>query len=110
MGFSSVNEKDWKMFRNLLPKWQERYMESLVNEYMGILGSDDNASDKFWKLEEQMKEDRKEAGVVCEIGRSKMHSNIYELLDEGAITMDDLDGFSEELKEMARSHVQWMSS
>ena len=32
-----VNEKDWKLFRKLLPDWQESYMEKLVEEYKAIL-------------------------------------------------------------------------
>jgi len=27
----SVKESDWKLFRKLLPKWQERFMESLLH-------------------------------------------------------------------------------
>ena len=29
-----VIEKDWKLFRKLLPDWQEAYMERLAKEYI----------------------------------------------------------------------------
>ena len=26
-----VAERDWRLFKELLPKWQERYMEKLID-------------------------------------------------------------------------------
>ena len=46
-----VIEKDWKLFRKLLPGWQEAYMERLTMEYIELLSSDRQASDKFWELD-----------------------------------------------------------
>ena len=44
-----------------------------------------------------MKEDKRHPGVIVEgCRRSTMHATIFELLDDGTITMDDLDGFSDE--------------
>ena len=34
-----ITEKDWKLFRKMLPTWQERYMENLINDYEAILAS-----------------------------------------------------------------------
>ena len=42
-----ITEKDWKLFRKMLPAWQTRYMEKLFKEYESILASDADASDKF---------------------------------------------------------------
>lgn len=50
-----VNEKDWKLFRSRLPGWQETYMERIVEEYMELLGSEGQASEKFWALDERIK-------------------------------------------------------
>lgn len=50
-----ITEKDWKLFRKMLPTWQERYMENLINDYEAILASDADASDKFWKLEKSIR-------------------------------------------------------
>lgn len=32
-----VNESDWKLFRSLLPEWQERHMEGLIRDYAVLL-------------------------------------------------------------------------
>ena len=54
-----ISKKDWKLYREKLPGWQERYMEGLVKEYIDILSSDEKeASDKFWELEERIKKDK----------------------------------------------------
>lgn len=66
---------------------------------MAILSGDENASEKFWKLEKRIKEDKKDCGVQCEMSRSNQFYIMLELLNEGAISMDDLDEFSDDLKE-----------
>ena len=102
MAINGVNEKDWKLFRKLLPEWQEAYMEKLCKEYAGILASGSNASDKFWELEKRINKDKKDVGVSARMSRSMMYENITSLLLEGAITVDDLEGFSEEAVEIVK--------
>ena len=70
-----------------------------MREYMDLLSEDGSASDKFWALEKRIKKDKQKTGVVVDMRRSMMIQNILQLLGEGAITLDDLDGFSEELRE-----------
>ena len=84
------SEKDWKLFRSKIAGWQEAYMDRLNKEYMEILSGEGAASEKFWKLEERIKEDKKDCGVQCEMSRSNQLYIMLELLNEGAITMDDL--------------------
>ena len=74
-------------------------MDKLNKEYMAILSGEGNASAKFWKLEKRIKEDKKDCGVQCEMSRSNQFYIMLELLNEGAITIDDLEDFSEDLKE-----------
>ncbi len=93
------SEKDWKLFRNKIADWQEAYMEKLNREYIELLSGDGNASDKFWELEQRIREDRKASGVQCEMSRSTMHFAMMNLLREGAITLEDLSDFSEDLQE-----------
>ena len=93
------SEKDWKLFRNKIADWQEAYMEKLNREYIELLSSEGNASDKFWALEQRIREDKKDSGVQCEMSRSTMHFVIMNLLREGAITLADLADFSEDLQE-----------
>ena len=34
-----ISKKDWKLFRERIPEWQEHYMEKLVKEYIELLSS-----------------------------------------------------------------------
>lgn len=93
------SERDWKLFCSKIAGWQEAYMDKLNKEYMAILSGKGNASEKFWKLEKRIKEDKKDCGVQCEMSRSNQFYIMLELLNEGAITINDLEDFSEDLKE-----------
>ena len=46
-----------------------------------------------------MREDESGVGVVAHMSRSYMERNIMNLLSDGVITLDDLNGFSEDLRE-----------
>ena len=95
-----VNEKDWKLFRSRLPDWQEGYMKKLLQEYAEILNGDGLASEKFWALEDRIRQDRQNPGVlITKMSRSKMRINLLRLLDSKVITASDLEGFSDELRE-----------
>lgn len=94
-----VSKSDWKLFRACIGDWQEAYMERLVKEYIDLLDGAENASDKFWKLEERIKKDKKHPGVLLELSKGNMIFDIVTLINSGVITVDDLDGFSDELKE-----------
>lgn len=99
----NISEKDWKLFRNDLPNWQERYMEKLVEEYMEILSDDRNASDKYWALEARLKADKRNPGVlITDISRSNFYDHLVSLVRYKVITMDDLEDYSEETKEVVR--------
>lgn len=94
-----VNERDWKLFRSKLPGWQENYMDRLNREYMEILSGEGKASDKFWKLEERIRKEKRHAGVMVEdMSRSNMLGIIMELVREGAIGVEELGEFSEEVR------------
>lgn len=102
-----VNERDWKLFRSKLPGWQENYMDKLNHEYMEILNGDGNPSDRFWALEERIRKDKRDTGVVVrEASRSNMLDNIMALIREGAIGVEDLAEFSEELRETVKMFVE----
>ena len=95
-----VIEKDWKLFRKLLPGWQEAYMERLAKEYIELLSSDRQASDKFWELDQRIKQDKRRTGVLVRgASRSNMFQLIINLINEEAISEDDLKEFSESLRE-----------
>lgn len=94
-----VSKSDWKLFRTHIAKWQENYMERLMQEYVELLSGEENASEKFWKLEERIKRDKKHPGVLIELRKSNMIYDIVSLINLDVITTSDLDEFSEELKE-----------
>lgn len=94
-----VNEADWKLFRKMFPDWQEAHMNKLNQEYAAILAGSGTAADKFWELEKRINSDKEHVGVVARMSRSNMYYNILGLLSDGTITMDDLEGFSEDLRE-----------
>ena len=90
---------DWKLFRDKVPGWQEAYMARLNKEYIELLQGDGNAADKFWALEKRMKEDRKSPGVAMQMCKSDMPFELLRLLQDGAICEEDLEGFSEDVRE-----------
>lgn len=100
---SSGNKSDWKLFREKIADWQNNYMLYLLEKYSQIINSNEETVDKFWELEKQINEDKKKCGVVCEFRPSLMLENILRLFHEGAITLDDLKDFSEELQNSIRS-------
>ena len=59
-------EKDWKLYREKLPKWQEAYMERLIKEYVELLAEDKAASEKFWELDKRIRADRQSLGVLVQ--------------------------------------------
>lgn len=95
----NVNEKDWQLFRRLLPVWQEAYMEKLVEGYKALLNSKNRASEKFWALEERIIQDKKSPGVLIDNARrSNIEMHLRKLLCSGVICHEDLTDFSPELK------------
>lgn len=61
--------------------------------------SDLPASVKFWEMEKRITRDRKKPGVCIELRKSDMFGNIANLIHDQVISMDELDEFSDELKE-----------
>ena len=49
--------KDWKLFMEKIGQWQESYMDKLTKEYAEMLMGSGGASEKFWALDERIKED-----------------------------------------------------
>lgn len=103
---NNFSEKDWKLFRKKIGGWQEAYMEKLNKEYVEILTREEgNASDKFWELEKRIRNDKKDCGVRCEMRRSNQFFIMLSLLNEGAITFEDLEDFSEDLQDTLKHFV-----
>lgn len=97
-----ITERDWKIFRKKIANWQETYMERVVTEYITLLQSDKKASGKFWELEKRIKEDKKSPGVIIDMRRSTAINNIINLVLDDVISLDDLEEFSDDLKETVK--------
>lgn len=95
-------EKDWIIFRSKIANWQEAYMDKLNKGYIDLLNKDDNPSEKFWELVERIGKDKRKVGVQLEMKRSKLIYNIISLINDGAIGFEDLEEFSDDLKEKTR--------
>lgn len=72
-------------------------MERLTKEYIDLLNSPGNASDHFWELEKRIKQDKKNPGVLIEMRRSTAIWDIAIYVGNKVITLDELEGFSEDL-------------
>ena len=101
-----ISERDWKIFRKKISDWQEQYMERLEMEYIALLQNKKSAAAKFWELEKRIKEDKKSPGVIIDMRRSTAINNIVNLVSDGAISLDDLEEFSDDLKEAVKYIVE----
>jgi len=99
-------KKDWKLYREKIPRWQENYMERLVKQYAEFLLSDLPASTKFWELEKRIKIDKRTPGVWVRLEKSTMIGNIVTMIHDGVIDFDALEEFSEGLKETVKFLVE----
>lgn len=94
-----VTKKDWKLFREKIGDWQESYIKKLLDEYIKMISDGGLASDKFLELDKRIKADRRKPGVIIEMRKSEMLYDIVALINDKVITQDDLEEFSDELKE-----------
>ena len=76
-------------------------MEKLIKDYIEFLKGDGLASGKFWELEKKIKADKKNPGVLLQdVRRSNFHMHLASLVGYEVISMKDLEGFSDETKEI----------
>lgn len=98
----NIKGSDWKLYKKLVPIWQERYMEKLNNEYLEILSKEKKASTIFWELEKRINKDKKSLGVIISMSRSTMHQNVYIMLRDNIINFEDIREFSDDFKEIIK--------
>ena len=96
------SKSDWRLYRKKVSGWQENYMERLIKDYITYLSSDERASTKFWEMEKRIKADKKTPGVCIELNKRNMIFDLVRFLQDGVIIFDDLDEFSDELRENVR--------
>lgn len=93
------SKKDWKLYREKISGWQERYMEKLIKDYIDYLNGDEPASTKFWEMEKRIRNDKKTPGVYIELSKRDIMFDLIRLMKDGVIEFNDLEEFSDELKE-----------
>ena len=96
------SKSDWRLYREKVSGWQENYMERLIKDYITYLSSDERASTKFWEMEKRIKADKKTPGVCIELNKRNRIFDLVRFLQDGVIIFDDLDEFSDELRENVR--------
>lgn len=74
-------------------------------EYVEILTGEGDPSERFWTIENRIREDKRRCGVRADMRRSMFYENIIMLLNEGAICLGDLEEFSEDVKRHVKSIV-----
>lgn len=100
MNDRGFTEEDWQLLRKRIPEWQESCIDKLNREYIQLLSEDRSPAEKFWDLEKRIKADKNRVGVRLEMKRSALIDNIVALINEGTIDLEDLDEFSDELKDI----------
>ncbi|WP_296399139.1 hypothetical protein [Acidaminococcus timonensis] len=106
MRFDHYTEADWRLFKKLRPVWQENFIHQILEGYKELIDGPECNGEKFWKLEEKIKEDKRKCGVTCIMARSKMAENMIRLILEGVITEEDLEGFSAPMVEHVKRVVK----
>ena len=100
-----ISKQDWLLFRKKIGEWQEAYMEKLLLEYAELLRSEFLASEKFWELNKRIKNDKRSRGVVLEIRKQNVLYDLAAMVLDGIITLDNLEDFSDDLKDAVRFMV-----
>ena len=94
-----IENSDWKLFKEKLPVWQNRYMEKLCGEYREILSAECEPAEKFWQLEERIRKDKHHPGVMLEMRRDNVLMAVVNLVNDKVIDVDEISGFSIQFKE-----------
>jgi len=82
-----LSKNDWKLFRERLPGWQERYMDKLTREYAEFLTDDScQPSERFWTLNRRIREDRRRPGVQLELRKQNVAFDLAHLIADGAVS------------------------
>ena len=94
-----IENFDWKLFRRKLPVWQNRYMERLCCDYREMLSAEGDPAEKFWKLEERIRKDKRHPGVVLEMRKDNVLMSVVTLVNDKVIEFEEISEFSEHFKE-----------
>ena len=100
-----ISKQDWLLYRKKIGEWQEAYMEKLLLEYAELLRKESLASERFWELNKRIKNDKRSRGVVIEVRKQNVVYDLVAMILDGIIAFDDLEDFSDDLKDAVRFMV-----
>ena len=92
-----ISKKDWELFKEKLPNWQEAYIDRRLTQYGKKIKEKTPASIRLSELEKMMKEDKKNPGISMRLSKKDAVWDIMSLIQYGVINLSDLDDFSKEL-------------
>ena len=78
----------------------------LTNKRIDFIIAGEDAENNKNVIVVEIKKDKHLTGVMCEVRKSEVVWNLISLYREGAITLDDLDGFSDKLVERIKIAVE----
>ena len=100
-----ISKQDWLLYRKKIGEWQEAYMEKLLLEYAELLRKESLAPERFWELDKRIKNDKRSRDVVIEVRKQNVVYDLVAMILDGIIAFDDLEDFSDDLKDAVRFMV-----
>ncbi|MDO4978281.1 MAG: hypothetical protein Q4E53_13600 [Eubacteriales bacterium] len=111
VALEQIKKSDWKKFQEKIGEWQELYMDKLLKEYITFLQEEDkNPSERFWRLEERIKKDKKRPGVRIRLEKKEAIFDAVRLIKLGVIDFDNIKDFSEEFQKEVKSLMGRMAN
>jgi hypothetical protein len=94
-------ESDWKYFKELVPSARERFLQCSNEELLAILSQKDKTSTEiFWEAKNRIDEQADILeGCLRDYSRSKMWTSILTMRQYGLIRDQDLEPFSDSLRQ-----------
>ena len=105
-----------KVIGKMIKKMEKAFFLKIVIkqnilEYGKIIEEEKNPSSRFWELHDKINLDKKKTGVQLVLNKKDVEYHLLMLLKEKAITINDLDVFSNEWKEYIISCYRiWIDS
>ena len=94
-------ESDWKRYSSMVDEMRDRYLEKKNEALVAELKNPAKTpTERFWKTYEKIKrEERMLEECLGYHARSKMFMQMAMMIRYGMLKKEDLEGFSDELKE-----------
>jgi hypothetical protein len=92
---NNADEAEWRIFRECVPQWRERYLRGRNKEILAILKDKNRTStEQFWDAYHRMQEEA-EILTTCLDGhsRSKMRGCLILMYRHGLVVDKDLEQF-----------------